>query len=114
MTLAKRKSAAIEESSTITAKGQTTVPKSVRQTLGLGYGGKIAFRIESGRVTVHNPEAGQADPALSAFLDMLARDMAPGRGAKDLPKATLAALRRARKEAGPLDLNALLEGDVAL
>jgi antitoxin PrlF len=48
--------AIIEETSTITAKGQTTVPKAVRQALGVNCGGKIAYGIEDGRVTVHNPE----------------------------------------------------------
>ncbi len=38
----------IEKTSTLTAKGQTTVPKAVRQALGVDYGGKIAFRIEDG------------------------------------------------------------------
>jgi bifunctional DNA-binding transcriptional regulator/antitoxin component of YhaV-PrlF toxin-antitoxin module len=41
----------------LAAKGQTTVPKAVRQALGVDYGGKIAYRIEEGRITVHNPEA---------------------------------------------------------
>jgi bifunctional DNA-binding transcriptional regulator/antitoxin component of YhaV-PrlF toxin-antitoxin module len=41
--------AIIEETSTITAKGQTTVPKAVRQVLGVNCGGKIAYG-------VHNPE----------------------------------------------------------
>lgn len=35
--------ALLKEESTITAKGQTTVPKSVRQALGVDYGGRIAF-----------------------------------------------------------------------
>ena len=52
----------IEETSTITAKGQTTVPKAVRQVLGVDYGGKIVYRVENGRVTVHNPEAEHRDP----------------------------------------------------
>ena len=36
----------IEEICTITAKGQTTVPKAVWQALGVGYGGRIAFRVD--------------------------------------------------------------------
>ena len=36
-------SALFEEVSTITAKGQAIIPKSMRQALGVGYGGKIAF-----------------------------------------------------------------------
>ncbi|MGX9105031.1 AbrB/MazE/SpoVT family DNA-binding domain-containing protein, partial [Escherichia coli] len=42
----------VEEVCTITAKGQTTVPKAVRQALGVGYGGRIAFRVEEGSVTI--------------------------------------------------------------
>ena len=45
--------AVVEEICTITAKGQTTVPRAVRQALGVGYGGRIAFRVKEGRVTVH-------------------------------------------------------------
>ena len=41
----------LEEISTITAKGQTTqatIPKAVRQALGVDYGGHIAFRVSVG------------------------------------------------------------------
>jgi bifunctional DNA-binding transcriptional regulator/antitoxin component of YhaV-PrlF toxin-antitoxin module len=34
----------LEEISTITAKGQTTVPKAVRQALGVDYGGRVAVK----------------------------------------------------------------------
>jgi antitoxin PrlF len=68
--------AIIEEISTITAKGQTTVPKAVRQALGVDYGGKIAYRIQKGRVTVHNPEAEHHDPTLAAFLGLIEKDIA--------------------------------------
>jgi antitoxin PrlF len=66
----------IEEVCTVTAKGQTTVPKAIRQALGVGYGGRIAFRIEDGAVTVRAAEIQDADPALGPFLDLLARDIA--------------------------------------
>ncbi len=65
----------IEELCTITAKGQTTVPKTVRQALGVGYGGRIAFRIEDGTVTVHAADDDEHDPALGPFLELLARDI---------------------------------------
>jgi AbrB family looped-hinge helix DNA binding protein len=42
----------LEEISTITAKGQTTIPKAVRQALGVDYGGRIAFRVSDGGVTI--------------------------------------------------------------
>ena len=103
---------AIQEVSTITAKGQTTVPKAVRQALGLACGGRIAFRIQGHRVTVHNPEALQSDPALVAFLDRIEKDIATGRNVADLPRGLAAALRRATKI--KVDLDEELEGDVAL
>ncbi len=105
--------AIIEETSTITARGQTTVPKAVRQALGVDYGGKIAYRIEGGRVTVHNPEAEHRDPALAAFLGLIERDIAAGRNLRDLPAGLAAAMRRAMKEVR-VDLDDKLEGDVAL
>ncbi|MFI4988336.1 MAG: type II toxin-antitoxin system PrlF family antitoxin [Alphaproteobacteria bacterium] len=103
----------IEETSKITAKGQTTVPKAVRQALGVDYGGKIAYRIEQGRVTVHNPEAEHRDPALAAFLGLIERDIAAGRNLRDLPAGVAAVMRRAMKEAR-VDLDEMLEGEVAL
>ncbi len=103
----------IEETSTITAKGQTTVPKVVRQALGVDYGGKIAFRIEGQRVTVHNPEVEHRDPALAAFLGLIEKDIATGRRVRDLPAGLAAAMRRALKQV-PVDLEGKLEGDVSL
>jgi antitoxin PrlF len=105
--------AIIEEISTITAKGQTTVPKAVRQVLGIDYGGRIAYRIENGRVTVHNPETENRDPALVAFLALIEKDIAAGRNIKNLPAGVLSALRRAMAEV-PVDLDGKVEGEVAL
>ena len=38
--------------STVTSKGQVTIPIAVRQSLGLETGDKIAFTIEDSQVTV--------------------------------------------------------------
>ena len=103
----------IEASSTITIKGQTTVPKSVRQALGVARGGKIAYRIEEGRVSVHNPMSEQRDPALTAFLNLIRKDIAAGRGVRDMPARLAVVLRKTARQV-PVDLNAPLEGDVAL
>jgi antitoxin PrlF len=67
-------SIALEEISTITAKGQTTVPKSVRQALGVDYGGRIAFRVSDSGVTVARAD-GDEDPAIETFLGFLASDI---------------------------------------
>jgi antitoxin PrlF len=103
----------LREESTITAKGQTTVPKSVRQALGVGYGGKIAFRVEGGRVTVVNAEAEHRDPALGAFLSLIERDIAAARNVRDLPAGLAARIRKVTKGIAG-DVDAPIEGDVAL
>jgi antitoxin PrlF len=38
--------------STLTSKGQTTVPKEVREALDLEVGDKLSWQIEKGKVTV--------------------------------------------------------------
>lgn len=39
----------IHEVATITAKGQITLPKPIRQALGVDYGGKVALTCEAHR-----------------------------------------------------------------
>ena len=105
----------VEEVCTITAKGQTTVPKVVRQALGVGYGGKIAFRIEDGRVTLHADPAADEDPALAPFLALLEADMAARPEAvRPIPEALLTQLDSIAAEVGEVDLDAPIEGDVDL
>ena len=41
----------------ITSKGQVTIPVAVRQLLGLKKGGKVAFQIKGGAVTVEPAQA---------------------------------------------------------
>lgn len=65
----------VQERSRITAKGQTTVPKAVRQALGVSYGGEIAFVVDEHGVSVRRIEAEEADPVIGAFLGFLEQDM---------------------------------------
>ena len=107
----------VEEVCTITAKGQTTVPKAVRQALGVGYGGRIAFRVARGRVTVHAlPETNDADPALAPFLALLEGDLAsrPAEAVRPLPEALAGRLEALTVEIGKVDLDAAIEGEVSL
>ena len=107
----------VEEVCTITAKGQTTVPKAVRQALGVGYGGRIAFRVEKGRVTVHAlPEADDTDPALAPFLALLEADMAsrPAEAVRPLPASLAGRLDALVAEVGEVDPDASIEGEVSL
>lgn len=107
----------VEEVCTITAKGQTTVPKAVRQALRVGYGGRIAFRVERGRVTVRAlPEDEAVDPALAPFLALLEADLAsrPAEAVRPLPEALAGRLEALAAEVGEVDPDAPIEGAVSL
>jgi antitoxin PrlF len=64
-----------EELSTISSKGQTTVPKSVRQALRLNEGDQIAFHVDEAGVTLRRATEELRDPAIAAFLSFLAKDI---------------------------------------
>jgi len=107
----------VEEVCTITAKGQTTVPKAVRQALGVGYGGRISFRVKGRSVTVHAlPEDETSDPALAPFLALLEADMAgrPADAVTPLTPALAARLEALTRELDEVDPDAPIEGEVAL
>ena len=104
----------VEEVCTITAKGQTTVPKTVRQALGVSYGGRIAFRVEGESVTVHAlPDEDTSDPALAPFLALLEADMA-GRPANAVVPLTPALAARLEALTGEVEPDTPIEGTVAL
>jgi antitoxin PrlF len=98
----------------ITAKGQTTVPKSVRRALGVDYGGKIAFRVDEGGVSVVAVPQEGTDPALGPFLDLLARDLAARPAAIAPLEPALAARITELVEGVTVDLDEEIEGEVTL
>lgn len=110
--------AVVEEVCTITAKGQTTVPRAIRQALGVGYGGRIAFRVEQGRVTVHalSEEEETEDPALAPFLALLEADLAarPPETVRPLTEALAGGLDALAAKVGAVDPDAPIEGEVSL
>jgi antitoxin PrlF len=108
--------ALLKEESTITAKGQTTVPKAVRQALGVDYGGRIAFFVDDQRrVYVEKAVEEARDPVVDRFLAFLAQDMTndPGKSVVALP-STLRDRILALTENMDVDLDAEIDGDVAL
>lgn len=67
---------ALQRISTITEKGQTTVPKAVRDALGVAAGDRIAFVMQDDIVTVRRADGDTSeDPVVGSFLSFLARDM---------------------------------------
>ncbi len=103
---------AIHEVATITAKGQITLPKPIRQALKVDYGGKVAFDLHGSQIVVTRVEDEHIDPAIGGFLALLEKDIQSGRNVtalpKDLARAMLATLKRS------VDLSEEIEGDVAL
>lgn len=104
---------ALEEFSTITAKGQTTVPKAVRQALGVDYGGRIAFRVGENGVTVSRADTDE-DPSIATFLDFLAGDIKRHPEAVKALSPDLAARITALVGELPVNLDDEIDGDVAL
>ena len=76
----------LHEVATMTAKGQITLPKAIRQALGVDIGAKVAFELhENGRVVVSRANADHEDPAIGAFLNLLSDDIQTGRHVQGLP-----------------------------
>lgn len=108
--------ALVKEESTITAKGQTTVPKAVRQALGVDYGDRIAFVVDANRrVYVERVDQKESDPVVEGFLELLARDMLlhPADSVVEL-SAPLRDRVRSLVAGMDVDVDAEIEGDVAL
>lgn len=77
----------IEQTARLTSKGQTTVPKAVRQALGLAPGDRVTWQVTGNRVvlTKSQPTEDHADPAIRAFLAFLERDIRAGNLGAELP-----------------------------
>lgn len=104
---------AIHEIATITSKGQITLPKSIRQALGVDAGDKVAFDFTNDRVIVTRvTDDSHEDPAIGSFLALLEKDLQTGRNITTLPddlvRTMIARLGR------QVDLDEDIQGDVAL
>lgn len=77
---------AIHEVATLTSKGQVTLPKSIRQALGVEAGSKLVFELRGGEVVVTRTDAEHQDPAIAAFLTLMAGDIEAGRNVRGLPE----------------------------
>lgn len=103
----------LHEVATMTAKGQITVPKPIRQALGVDTGTKVMFELQdNGEVIVSRVDAEHEDAALRGFLALIDRDIEAGRNIEDLPEDLA---RKIRADAGlDIDLDEPIEGDVDL
>ena len=104
---------AIHEVATITSKGQITLPKAIRQALGVDYGGKVAFDLRGSQVIVTRAdETAHEDPAIGSFLALLEKDIRTGQHLCALPDSLVQDMLATLTQ--PVDLDAEIEGDVAL
>ena len=104
---------AIHEVATITSKGQITLPKPIRQALGVDYGGKVAFDLRGSQVIVTRAdETAHEDPAIGSVLALLEKDIRTGQHLCALPDSLVQAMLATLTQ--PVDLDAEIEGDVAL
>ncbi|MCQ4319233.1 type II toxin-antitoxin system PrlF family antitoxin [Stutzerimonas stutzeri] len=102
----------IHEVATLTSKGQITLPKPIRQVLGVDAGGKVAFDLRGGAVIVTRADVEHEDPAIGAFLGLLEADIRAGRHVQALPEDLARAMLVNAGRAMNLDDD--IEGDVAL
>lgn len=104
---------AIHEVAIITSKGQITLPKPIRQALGVDFGGKVAFDLLGSQVVVTRVEnEHHEDPAIKGFLALLEKDIASGLHISALPTDLAQSMLSAIKP--PVDLSEDIQGDVAL
>jgi antitoxin PrlF len=108
-------SAVLEQVSKITSKGQTTVPKAVRDALGLHNGDRIAFCVDASRgVTLHRADESHDDPVFEAFLTFLSKDLK--RHPEHLQGVSRDLVERIAELTAGVEFNpdAPIEGDTAL
>ena len=104
---------AIHEVATLTSKGQITLPKPIRQALGVDVGGKVAFDFSGGKIIVSRVSyIPHDDPAIGRFLTLLENDIASGKNITsmldNLVQSMLATV------GAKVNLHEDIEGDVAL
>ncbi|NHB90716.1 type II toxin-antitoxin system PrlF family antitoxin [Photorhabdus cinerea] len=102
----------IYELATLTSKGQITLPKPIRQALGIDTGSKLAFELRGGEVVMTRAGAEHEDPVIGAFLDLLSADIRAGRHVNGLPKELYEAMQYNADHT--IDLNEDIDGDVVI
>lgn len=101
----------IREVATMTSKGQVTLPKSIRQALGLDAGSRLAFTLRDDEIVITGEDK-HTDPALVSFLNLLEQDIVHGRHVSALPDDLVKSLVSALEHGQDHDQE--ISGDVAL
>jgi antitoxin PrlF len=102
----------IHEIATVTSKGQITLPKPIRQALGIGVGGKVAFDLRGTDVVVTRADEEHEDPAIGTFLTLLENDIKSGKHLASMPDDLAQAMLNNLRHT--VDLDEEIVGEVAL
>jgi len=103
----------IHEIATVTSKGQITLPKPIRQALGISVGERIVFDLRGTEVIVSKAEESEhIDPAIMAFLSLLEQDIQSGSHLSSLPDDLKLAMLSHQDHS--IDLDEEILGDVEL
>ncbi len=74
----------IQEVATLTSKGQVTLPKAIRNALGLDAGSRLAFTLRGNEIVITREDE-HHDQAVASFLGLLEQDIAHGLNVSTLP-----------------------------
>ena len=103
----------IHEIATITSKGQITLPKPIRQALGVASGGKVAFDFDGTAIVVTRAQGAEhADPAIARFMVLIEQDIMAGKNVAGLPAPLAKSLKKALRS--QVDFSEEIQGDVSL
>lgn len=104
---------AIHEQATVSSKGQVTLPKAIRQALGVTTGEKLNFDLHNGVVTLTRSDILEHnDPAIGGFLSLLEADIRKGKSVGNLPEQLMQAMLANIDQ--PVNVAEDIEDDVAL
>ncbi len=103
---------AVHEEATVTSKGQITLPKPIRDALGVDTGGKVAFDLMGSEIVISRVSEQHEDPAILGFLSLLEKDIQSGQHINSLPYDLVGSMLNALGQ--PADFNEDIIGDVAL
>lgn len=99
------------DESTVTSRGQTTIPSSIRKVLDLGPADKIRYAVRDDNTVVLTRSTDHDDPVVSEFLAFLEADMrASAVNIRPVPNDLLTRAGRLT-EGVTVDLDAPLDSD---
>jgi antitoxin PrlF len=103
----------IHQTATITSKGQITLPKSIRQALGVDVGGKVSFDFTGDHVIVSRFETVQhEDPSVQRFLALIEKDISAGKNVGHIPENLK--MKMLEEAEDPVNIDEIIKGNVSL